>query len=70
MNRHHKLLQTEEIYTELIDSIKSAVKGIQEQVIPIKQFLGDRRKEIIKLSRLVRNSLNFKLRIIFILNRI
>lgn len=55
MNRHHKLLQTEEIYTELIDSIKSAVKGIQEQVIPIKQFLGDRRKEIIKLSRLVRN---------------
>ncbi|XP_048268251.1 IQ motif-containing protein H isoform X1 [Bombus terrestris] len=51
MNRHHKLLQTEEIYTELIDSIKSAVKGIQEQVIPIKQFLGDHRKEIIKLSR-------------------
>lgn len=70
MNRHHKLLQTEEIYTELIDSIKSAVKGIQEQVTPIKQFLGDRRKEIIKLSRLVRNFLNFKLRIIFILNRI
>ncbi|XP_050489585.1 IQ motif-containing protein H-like [Bombus huntii] len=51
MNRHHKLLQTEEIYTELIDSIKSAVKGIQEQVTPIKQFLGDRRKEIIELSR-------------------
>lgn len=70
MNRHHKLLQTEEIYTELIDSIKSAVKGIQEQVTPIKQFLGDRRKEIIELSRLVRNFLNFKLRIIFILNRI
>ncbi|XP_043598637.1 IQ domain-containing protein H-like isoform X3 [Bombus pyrosoma] len=62
MNRHHKLLQTEEIYTELIDLIKSAVKGIQEQVTPIKQFLGDRRKEIIKLSRTEKwmdNSLEF-----------
>ncbi|XP_017752643.1 PREDICTED: uncharacterized protein LOC108545497 [Eufriesea mexicana] len=50
MNHHHELLQTEELYYEFIDVIKSAIKAMQQQVYPIKKFLANRKKEIIKQS--------------------
>lgn len=54
MNRHHKLLQTEELYSESIDMIKSAIRGLQGQIKPIQKFIGDRKRDITKLGRLVR----------------
>ncbi|XP_076765658.1 IQ motif-containing protein H [Xylocopa sonorina] len=48
MNRHHKLLQNEELYSQSVDMIKSSIRGMQQEINPIKKFLGDRRKEIVK----------------------
>ncbi|CAL7933913.1 unnamed protein product [Xylocopa violacea] len=48
MDHHHKLLRNEELYSQSVDIIKSSIIGIQQEISPIKKFLGDRRKEIIK----------------------
>ncbi|XP_043516683.1 IQ motif-containing protein H-like [Frieseomelitta varia] len=52
MNRHHKLLQTEELYSESIDMIKSAIRELQGQIKPIQKFIGDRKRDITRLSRM------------------
>lgn len=58
MNRHHKLLQTEELYSEFINMIKSGIRGLQAEIKPIQKFVGDRKRDITRLSRLVRNKQN------------
>lgn len=58
MNQHEELLQTDELYHEFIDVIKSAIKAMQQQVYPIKKFLASRKKEVIRQSRLVCNFYN------------
>lgn len=48
MDRHHELLQTAEVYSHCIDMIQKTVVGIRHEIAPIKKFIGDRKKEIIK----------------------
>ncbi|CAK9802174.1 IQ motif-containing protein H [Anthophora plagiata] len=48
MEHYNKLLQTEELYSQSVEMIKASIIGIQDQIHPIKKFLGDRKKEIVK----------------------
>lgn len=60
MNRYDKNLRTEQLNFEFLDMLKFCIKGIQEQVNLIKQFLDTRKKELIQENRLVHNIYNKK----------
>ncbi|XP_076234749.1 IQ motif-containing protein H [Calliopsis andreniformis] len=50
-----KLFRTEEFYSQCIEMVKDSIAGIQREIHPLKKFIGDRKKEVVRHTRINTN---------------